>query len=57
MRARRGSTGSATPTCRRLPCASAIVAVGAFDDDWVRRVLGLPAAEQPLYLLPVGRIR
>ncbi|MFZ5661059.1 MAG: SagB/ThcOx family dehydrogenase [Pseudomonadota bacterium] len=33
------------------------VAVGAFDDDRVRRVLGLPAAEEPLYLLPVGRLR
>lgn len=33
------------------------VAVGAFDDDRVRQALDLPAAEQPLYLLPVGRFR
>jgi SagB-type dehydrogenase family enzyme len=31
------------------------VAVGAFEDDQVKRVLGLPAAEQPLYIMPVGR--
>jgi SagB-type dehydrogenase family enzyme len=28
--------------------------VGAFDDDRLHRVLGVPAAERPLYLLPVG---
>jgi SagB-type dehydrogenase family enzyme len=31
--------------------------VGAFDDARVHKVLGLDAAEQPLYLLPVGRPR
>jgi len=31
--------------------------VGAFDDARVHKVLGLDAAEQPLYLLPVGRSR
>lgn len=30
------------------------VPVGAFDDDAVRSVLGLPAGETPLYLVPVG---
>lgn len=30
------------------------VPVGAFDDDEVRRGLGLPASHQPLYLIPVG---
>lgn len=28
--------------------------VGAFDDDRLHRLLGVPAAERPLYLLPVG---
>lgn len=32
----------------------AAVPVGAFDDDAVRRGLGLPASDQPLYLIPVG---
>ena len=31
------------------------VAVGAFDDEAVARVLRLPAAHRPLYLLPVGK--
>lgn len=31
------------------------VAVGAFDDDAVQRIVGLPPAEQPLYLLPLGK--
>jgi SagB-type dehydrogenase family enzyme len=31
------------------------VAVGAFDDAAVSRVLGLPRGQIPLYLLPVGR--
>jgi len=30
------------------------VAVGAFDDDHVRNVVGLPAGELPLLLVPVG---
>lgn len=30
------------------------VAIGAFDDAGVSRVLGLPGNEQPLYLMPVG---
>ncbi len=33
------------------------VDVGAFDDAAVKRVLGLPAAEDPLLLLPLGRKR
>lgn len=32
----------------------ATVAVGAFDDDTVARVLDLPHNEHPLYLMPVG---
>jgi len=31
------------------------VAVGAFDDGAVKRVLGLNKEEEPLYLMPVGR--
>jgi len=30
------------------------VTVGAFDDDAVARVLGLPRGETPVYLMPVG---
>ncbi len=30
------------------------VAIGAFDDEAVRRVLGLKEQEQPLYLMPCG---
>ena len=32
------------------------VAVGAFDDKEVERVLGLPAAHEPLYVMPIGHI-
>jgi len=32
------------------------VSVGAFDDDAVRRALGLSPAETPLYLIPIGPI-
>jgi SagB-type dehydrogenase family enzyme len=31
--------------------------VGAFEDEKVRRVLGLPLDEVPLYLIPVGKPR
>jgi len=31
------------------------VSVGAFDDAGVRRVVGVPANERPLYVVPVGR--
>lgn len=30
------------------------VVVGAFDDDEVQRLLGLPPSHEPLYLIPVG---
>jgi nitroreductase len=30
------------------------VPVGAFDDAAVSEVIGLPAAQSPLYLIPVG---
>jgi SagB-type dehydrogenase family enzyme len=33
------------------------VPVGAFDDEAVRAVMGTPAGEVPLYLIPVGRPR
>ena len=33
------------------------VPVGAFDDEAVRAVLGAPASEVPLYLIPVGKAR
>jgi len=31
------------------------VVVGAFDDEQVRKILGMPRDEQPLYIMPVGR--
>ena len=31
------------------------VPIGAFDDSRVKKVLGSPPDEQPLYLLPVGK--
>jgi len=33
------------------------VMVGAFDDRKVKRLLHMPDDEQPLYLIPVGRVR
>ena len=33
------------------------VVVGAFQDDQVRQIMGMPDAEAPLYLMPVGRRR
>ena len=33
------------------------VAVGAFDDEQISSVLGLDDGEQPLYLMPVGRMQ
>jgi nitroreductase len=33
------------------------VLVGAFDDEAVRRLLGLADGEAPLYLVPVGHRR
>jgi SagB-type dehydrogenase family enzyme len=32
------------------------VTIGAFDDDDVKKILGAAADEEPLYILPVGRI-
>ena len=31
------------------------VTIGAFDDDSVKKVLGLSANEEPLYIMPVGK--
>lgn len=31
------------------------VTIGAFDDEGVKKVLGLPPGEIPLYIMPVGR--
>jgi len=33
-----------------------MVTVGAFHGDRVRRILGMPNNEAPLYVIPVGRI-
>lgn len=33
----------------------ATVSIGAFDDDRLREVVGIPTANQPLYVFPVGR--
>jgi SagB-type dehydrogenase family enzyme len=31
------------------------VTVGAFSDEWVMDILGMPESEVPLYIMPVGR--
>lgn len=33
----------------------ATVSIGAFDDDRLREVVGIPTAQRPLYIFPVGR--
>jgi len=33
------------------------VAVGAFHDDQVKRVCRLSDTEEPMYIMPVGRLR
>jgi len=33
------------------------VVVGAFDDDRVKKIINMPAIEQPLYIMPVGRLK
>jgi SagB-type dehydrogenase family enzyme len=33
------------------------VTIGAFNDDAVKKVLNLPADEEPLYILPVGKTK
>jgi nitroreductase len=30
------------------------VPIGAFDDDQLSKILGLPANEDPVYLIPIG---
>ena len=32
------------------------VVIGSFDDDEVRDVLALPAGEDPLLIMPVGKV-
>jgi nitroreductase len=32
------------------------VAVGAFEDEKVRELLGIPDKEEVLYIMPVGRV-
>jgi SagB-type dehydrogenase family enzyme len=42
-----------------LQCAAlglSTCAIGAFDDAAVKRVVGMPDAEEPLYIMPVGRL-
>lgn len=42
-----------------LQCAAmglGTVAVGAFTDAEVSRVMGLPRSEEPLYMMPIGRL-
>jgi len=31
------------------------VVIGAFDDSWVRELLGAAVEEAPLYVMPVGK--
>ncbi len=42
-----------------LQCVSlhlGTVAIGAFDDESVRRTVGMPDTEMPLYLMPIGKM-
>ncbi len=32
------------------------VVIGAFDDEEVKRIMGMPENEEPLYMMPVGKI-
>jgi nitroreductase len=32
-----------------------LVTVGAFDDEWVKEIVGMPEDEEPLYIIPIGR--
>jgi SagB-type dehydrogenase family enzyme len=40
--------------CASLGCGT--VAVGAFDDESVKEVLQIPAGQEPLYIMPVGKV-
>ena len=40
-----------------VPLNLGTVVIGAFDDDGVRKVLKISDREQPLYIMPVGRMR
>ncbi len=33
------------------------VAIGAFYDDWVQRIIGAPSEQKPIYIFPVGHRR
>jgi nitroreductase len=35
----------------------ATVTIGAFDDNGIQTVAGLPPEQVPLYLMPVGKLR
>ena len=50
--------GHASQNCYLIATSRGLgtVAVGAFDEGEVQEIMGLPADETPLYLMPVGRI-
>lgn len=40
-----------------VPLNLGTVVIGAFYDDTVKKVLMMPENEQPLYIMPVGKIK
>jgi nitroreductase len=40
-----------------VPLNLGAVVIGAFNDDAVKKILKMPESDQPLYIMPVGRMK